>query len=63
MTNLRQFIERHPYLTAWVVLAIGMVIILLWAAQGAGLLLHQMAFLVLVTILLAGVCVWIISWE
>ncbi len=61
--NLRQFMERHPYLAAWIALAIGMVIILLWAAKGAGLLPHQMAFLVLVTILLAGACVWIISWE
>lgn len=63
MTNLRQFIERHPHLSAWAVLAVGMVIILLWAARDAGLLPHQMAFLVVVTILLAGACVWIISWE
>jgi hypothetical protein len=63
MTNLRRLIDQHPYLTAWVALAVGMVVILLWAARDAGLLPGQMAFLVIVTILLAGACVWIISWE
>lgn len=60
---MRDFTHEHPYLTAWVVLAIGMVVILFWAARGAGLLPGQMAALVIATILLAGACVWIISWE
>jgi hypothetical protein len=63
MTYLRQFFDQHPYLVAWIALAVGMVIILLWAARDAGLLPGQLAFLVVVTILLAGACVWIISWE
>jgi hypothetical protein len=63
MTSLRQFVDRHPYLTTWIALAIGMVIILLWAARDAGLLPAQLTFLVVITILLAGACVWIISWE
>lgn len=63
MAAIRQFVERHPYLTAWAVLAVGMVAILLWASRHVDLLLHQRGFLVLVTILLAGACVWIISWE
>ena len=60
---MREFTEQHPYLTAWVVLAIGMVASLFWAARDAGLLPSQMAALVVATILLAGACVWIISWE
>ncbi len=60
---MRDFTQRHPYLTAWAVLAAGMVTILFWAARGAGLLPSQMAALVVATILLAGACVWIISWE
>lgn len=60
---MREFAQRHPYLTAWVILAVGMVIILFWAARDAGLLPGQMAALVIATILLAGACVWIISWE
>lgn len=60
---MREFVQRHPYVTAWVALAVGMVVILLWSARNAGLLPGQMATLVIATILLAGACVWIISWE
>ncbi|MCL4543040.1 MAG: hypothetical protein M1118_00330 [Chloroflexi bacterium] len=55
--------QRHPFVLAWIVLAIGMVGILLWTSSDAHLLPRQLAFLVLTTILLAGACVWIISWE
>jgi hypothetical protein len=60
---MREFAERHPYLMAWGALAIGMVVILLWSARDVGLLPNQLAALVVATILLAGACVWIISWE
>lgn len=60
---MREFVERHPYLSAWAALAVGMVAILFWSARDAGLLPSQMAALVVATILLAGACVWIISWE
>ncbi len=63
MANLRHFAEQHPYVLTWILLAIGMVAILWWAARDAGLLPGQMAFLTVVTILLAGACVWIITWE
>ncbi len=57
------YVERHPYITAWIILAVGMVIMLLLASQNAGLEPHQLAFLVLATIGLAGACVWILTWE
>jgi hypothetical protein len=60
---MREFARDHPYLTAWGALAVGMVAILFWSARDAGLLPGQMAALVVATILLAGACVWIISWE
>jgi hypothetical protein len=63
MTALKNFTGQHPRLTAWVALAIGMVIILLWSAKDVGLLPSQLAALVVATILLAGLCVWIIGWE
>jgi len=63
MSVIRDFLEQHPRLAAWFVLALGMVIILLWAARDVGLLPGQMAALVIATILLAGLCVWIIGWE
>jgi len=63
MPAIREFLEQRPRLVAWFVLALGMVIMLLWAAKDVGLLPGQMAALVIATILLAGLCVWIIGWE
>jgi MFS superfamily sulfate permease-like transporter len=63
MSFLRDFFNRHPRLVAWLFLALGMVLILLWAARDVGLLPSQLAALVVSTIILAGLCVWIIGWE
>jgi hypothetical protein len=63
MTIIRDFANKHPRLVSWAVLAIGMVAMLLWAARDVGLLAGQMVALVVATILLAGLCVWIIGWE
>lgn len=63
MTALRQFADQHPKIAAWIGLAIGMVVILLWSAKDVGLLPTQLLALVVATILLAGLCVWIIGWE
>jgi protein-S-isoprenylcysteine O-methyltransferase Ste14 len=61
--SIREWAGRHPQLTAWAVLAVGMVIILVWAAKDVGLLAAQWAALIVATVLLAGLCVWIIGWE
>jgi hypothetical protein len=61
--TVKAWISRHPRLTAWAVLATGMVIILVWSARTVGLLAGQWAALIAATILLAGLCVWIISWD
>jgi len=63
MSAIKGFVLRHPRLSAWVVLAIGMVAILIWSARDVGLLAHQWAALIVATIGLAGLCVWIIGWE
>jgi hypothetical protein len=63
MSSLKQLVNQHPRLTAWFVLAVGMVIILVWSARDVGLLPAQWAALVVATIGLAGLCVWIIGWE
>jgi hypothetical protein len=63
MVAIREFVSKHPRLVSWFVLALGMVIMLLWAARDVGLLPGQMVALVIATILLAGLCVWIIGWE
>ena len=63
MSALKNFAGQHPRITAWVALALGMVIIMLWSAKDVGLLPTQLLALVVATILLAGLCVWIIGWE
>jgi len=63
MVNMRNWINRHPRLTTWLALAIGMVIIVILSAKDVGLLPTQMLALIVATIGLAGLCVWIISWE
>lgn len=63
MTTLKAFLDRHPTLATWLVLAVGMVILLLWAADGKGLTPGQLAFLAVSCVGLAGACAWIISWE
>jgi dephospho-CoA kinase len=60
---LKEFMNRHPRLTAWAALAVGMVVILVIAARNVGFLAGQWAALIVATILLAGLCVWIIGWN
>lgn len=59
----RAALARRPRLVAWAVLALGMVVILLFSARGVGLTAGQLAALVVMTIILGGLCVWIIGWE
>lgn len=63
MNALKSFASNHPRLSAWIVLAIGMILILWWASKDVGLLPTQLGALIVATIALAGLCVWIIGWE
>jgi len=63
MEKVKAFFNEHPVLSQWIVLAIGMVIILIFAAKDQGFNLKQWTALIVATILLAGACVWIINWE
>ena len=62
INSIKNWIKSHPNLTAWFVLAIGMVAILVWEARDVGLEGMQWFWLILVTVLVAGACIWIISW-
>ncbi len=63
MMSIKSWLKVHPKLAAWLVLAIGMAIMVVWSAKDVGLLPGQMLALVVATIGLAGLCVWIIGWE
>jgi uncharacterized protein YqhQ len=62
METVKKWITQHPNLTAWFVLAFGMVAILVYEARDVGLETMQWFWLIVVTTLVAGVCIWIISW-
>ena len=63
MNRLQTLYDRHPSLTMWAALAVGMVIILLVAARSVGFTAPQWAALIVATVALAGLCAWIIGWE
>ncbi|MFZ4813341.1 MAG: hypothetical protein ACOYL5_02305 [Phototrophicaceae bacterium] len=60
---LVKFATNRPRLAAWIVLAAGMVAILTVEAWDVGLAATQWVALITATVLVAGACVWIISWE
>ena len=62
MESIKRWIMSHPNLTAWFVLALGMVILLVIEARDVGLVGSQWFWLIFVTILVAGAAIWIISW-
>jgi dephospho-CoA kinase len=63
MSAVRKWIDAHPFLTMWVILAIGMVAIFLVTSRGVELLPTQRLFMALACVGLAGLCTWIITWE
>jgi len=63
MNRVRRLWDSHPNLISWALLAAGMVIIVMLAARSVGFKAGQWAALIAATIALAGLCVWILSWE
>ncbi len=53
----------HPRIAAWIVLSVGMIILLVLTARDVGLLPGQWIALITACVLVAGACIWIISWE
>jgi predicted tellurium resistance membrane protein TerC len=62
METIKNLITNHPNLSAWTALAVGMVAILVWEARKVGLEPMQWFWLIVITVLVAGACIWIISW-
>ncbi|MEO8084820.1 MAG: hypothetical protein ABI780_13435 [Ardenticatenales bacterium] len=58
------WINRHPNLVTWALLAVGMVAIVGYSAKDVDTLSGgQWFWLAFATVLVAGLCAWIISWE
>jgi K+ transporter len=60
---LLKFAENRPRLAAWIVLSVGIVVLLLLEARDVGLLAGQWLALIVASVLVAGLCIWIVSWE
>ncbi len=60
---MKAWADRHPNLATWLALALGMLVILAWSARDAGLNVSQGLALGAATVVLAGLCAWIIAWE
>jgi len=60
---MKEQMDRHPNLTTWLALAVGMLVVLAISARDVALSARQWTWLALATVLLAGLCAWIISWE
>ncbi|MBX3081297.1 MAG: hypothetical protein KF716_06650 [Anaerolineae bacterium] len=58
-----KFADARPRLAAWIVLSLGIVILLLIEARDVGLLFGQWVALIVASILVAGLCVWIVTFE
>ena len=63
MNALKRFWNTYPVLSNWLILAIGMVIILYFSARHVGFLPSQWLALIVATVILAGLCAWIMNWE
>lgn len=68
MQNLENFPPvkwalTHPRIAAWVVLSVGMVALLVVEARDVGLEPLNWVSLIIMTVLVAGACIWIVSWE
>jgi hypothetical protein len=60
---LIKFGDARPRLAAWIVLSLGIVILLMIEARDVGLLIGQWIALIVASVLVAGLCIWIVSWE
>lgn len=56
-------IDRWPRLSAWIVLSLGCVALLVYEARDVGLTTTNWIALIVATIAVAGLCIWIVSWE
>ena len=56
------WIRKYPNISMWIALAVGMIAILVFEARDVGLSGLQWFWLIVIVVLVAGACVWIVSW-
>lgn len=63
LRDLIKFADQRPRIAAWIVLSLGIVILLMVEARDVGLLITQWLALIVASVLVAGLCIWIVTWE
>lgn len=72
MENLKQtpvlgqvlnMLDTYPRISAWVVLSVGIIALLVYEARDVGLTTGNWVALIIASIVVAGLCIWIVSWE
>lgn len=61
--SLLGILDRYPRISAWVVLSVGVIGLLVYEARDVGLTTQNWIALVIASILVSGLCIWIVSWE
>lgn len=61
--NVITIIDTYPRISAWIVLSVGIVGLLIYEARDVGLTTTNWIALIVASILVAGLCIWIVSWE
>ncbi len=61
--NLLQLLDQYPRLSAWAVLSTGIVALLIYEARDVDLTTTNWIALIVASILVSGLCIWIVSWE
>ena len=56
-------VDTYPRISAWIVLSAGIVGLLVYEARDVGLSAGNWAALIIASIIVAGLCIWIVSWE
>jgi hypothetical protein len=63
ITIWRRFVARHPGVSAWALLSVAMIAVILLTSLGARPGALQLLFLALVGVLLSGATVLLLLWE
>lgn len=61
--SLIHVIAAWPRVTAWIILSLGCTGLLIYEARDVGLTTGNWIALIVATIAVAGLCIWIVSWE
>ena len=61
--NLLSIIDLYPRISAWIVLSIGVVGILVYEARDVDLTATNWLALIIASVVVSWLCIWIVSWE